>query len=288
MKTKNFAALILTHGRPDNVVTYKSLRRCGYTGKIVLVIDDKDKTLPQYKKNFGEENIAIFSKDEIAKTFDVADTLQEQNASVYPRNASFKIAKDMGLDYFIQLDDDYNDFRYRFSDKQNKSLLGRAIKSFDDTLDALIQFLEDSGAVTVAMAQGGDFIGGVGSNVYKKKLARKAMNSFIFRTNCELRFVGRMNEDVNFYVLNGIKGELIFTPAVLCVNPSITQSVDGGMTELYKNNGTYTKSMYTVMMAPSCVTVRTMGPTNPRLHHHIEWNNVTPKIISDEHRKANA
>jgi hypothetical protein len=284
-----FAALILTHGRPDAVHTYESLRRCGYTGKILLVVDDKDETLPQYQKNFGKENVAIFNKDEISATFDIADTTQEQKGSVYPRNASFEIAKGLGVDYFIQLDDDYVDFRYRFPNPDNTSLLSRAQKSLDQVFDALILLLETSGAVTVAMSQAGDFIGGLKSNVYRKKLVRKAMNSFIFRTNCDLRFVGRMNEDVNFYVLNGIRGQLILAPASVCVNPTITQSTEGGMTELYKDTGTYMKSMYTVIMAPSCVKVRTMGPSNPRLHHSIDWNACTPKIVSDAHRKvANA
>ena len=42
-KTK-FAIFILTHGRPHDVVTFQTLRDCGYTGKIVIVIDNEDKT----------------------------------------------------------------------------------------------------------------------------------------------------------------------------------------------------------------------------------------------------
>ena len=40
-KTK-FAAFILTHGRADDVLTYDTLRRCGYTGKIYLLVDNED------------------------------------------------------------------------------------------------------------------------------------------------------------------------------------------------------------------------------------------------------
>ena len=49
----NFAVFILTNGRPDNVITYKTLERCGYTGKTYIIIDDLDKTKDQYIKNFG-------------------------------------------------------------------------------------------------------------------------------------------------------------------------------------------------------------------------------------------
>ncbi|MEW3551668.1 hypothetical protein MZV21_26770 [Escherichia coli] len=36
----DFCAFILTHGRPDKVLTYRTLRRAGYTGKIFIVVDE--------------------------------------------------------------------------------------------------------------------------------------------------------------------------------------------------------------------------------------------------------
>ena len=39
---KDFAVFILTNGRPDRVVTYDTLKRCGYTGPIYLIVDDLD------------------------------------------------------------------------------------------------------------------------------------------------------------------------------------------------------------------------------------------------------
>ena len=50
----DFCAFILTHGRPDKVLTYRTLRRAGYTGKIFIVVDDEDKTRHQYMAEFGE------------------------------------------------------------------------------------------------------------------------------------------------------------------------------------------------------------------------------------------
>ncbi len=51
----DFCAFILTHGRPDKVLTYRTLRRAGYTGKIFIVVDDEDKTRHQYMAEFGEQ-----------------------------------------------------------------------------------------------------------------------------------------------------------------------------------------------------------------------------------------
>ena len=45
---EDFVALILTHGRAERVHTYRSLRKQGYTGRIVIVIDDEDETAPDY------------------------------------------------------------------------------------------------------------------------------------------------------------------------------------------------------------------------------------------------
>lgn len=51
----------------------------------------------------------------------------------------------------------------------------------DSVFDEMIDFLDVSGAVTVAMAQGGDFIGGLEGGNYKKQLLRKSMNSFFLQ-----------------------------------------------------------------------------------------------------------
>ena len=64
MRHNGFVAFILTHGRPDRVLTYEKLRKHGYTGKIYIVCDDEDKTLPEYRKRFGD--VLVFSKSATA------------------------------------------------------------------------------------------------------------------------------------------------------------------------------------------------------------------------------
>lgn len=283
-KLDKFAAFILTHGRPNDIYTYRSLQEAGYTGKIYFVIDNEDKTEDEYRRLFGSENVIQFDKAAIGETFDIADTRTDRRAIVYARNASFEIAKQLGLDYFIQLDDDYTSFMFRWAD--GDVLKHSMIKNMDEVLEAMIQFVDDTGTDTFAMAQGGDFIGGVEGSAVHRPLMRKAMNSFIFRTDSDLRFKGRMNEDVNIYVGEGMRGRLIFTTTAVMLTQRPTQGTAGGMTEMYLETGTYMKSMYTVMMCPSCVTVRQMGPTNPRLHHSVRWDNAVPKIISDRYRKG--
>lgn len=109
----NFAVFILTHGRPDRVVTYDTLKRLGYTGKIYIVIDDQDDKREQYIEKFGDK-VIVFNKIETAKTFDQGDNFEDMRAIVYARNACFDIAYILGIKYFVELDDDYVSFDWRF------------------------------------------------------------------------------------------------------------------------------------------------------------------------------
>jgi hypothetical protein len=58
------------------------------------------------------------------------------------------------------------------------------------------------------------------------------------------------------------------------------------MTELYLNNGTYTKSFFSVICNPSSVKISTMGDAYRRVHHKVYWDNAVPKIISSIYKKG--
>lgn len=280
----DFVAFILTHGRPEKVYTIEALKNAGYTGRIVLVIDNEDKTADQYYEKFGRENVVMFDKLKKSKEFDTIDIGRDRRAIVYARNACFDIAKDLGYKYFLELDDDYTNFRQRFI-KDNGQFGSWYLKDFDAVVDCMLEFLETSGALTVAFAQTGDFIGGSGSKVFKDKLARKAMNSFFCKTENKFDFIGRINEDVNTYVNLGSKGHLFFTVSDMSLDQTQTQANSGGMTELYLNAGTYVKSFFTVISNPSSVKLYTVGSSHKRIHHSIDWDSAVPKIISSYYKK---
>jgi hypothetical protein len=279
-----FAAFILTHGRPDDVITYKVLRRHGYTGDIYIIIDDEDETASQYVARFGSDRVITVNLKEAAKSVDIGDSMQHHNSVVYKRQAAFGIAERLGLDYFMQLDDDYLNITWRYLPEPDR-IGWHFMQSLDEVITAMIKFLDASGAASIAWAQGGDYIGGVGSQGARKPLLRKCMNSWLCRTDRPVNFVSRLNDDVNTYLLNGTRGDIFFTVSCITLAQVMTQQAKGGMTELYLNTGTYMKSMYSVMMSPSNVKVRIMGETAKRLHHHIRWDHAVPKIISDQHRK---
>jgi hypothetical protein len=282
---KNIAVFILSHGRPDNVITYRTLRSCGYTGKIFIIVDDEDETLSQYQAKYKDE-VIVFSKKDYEQKFDIMDNFDGNKVIVYARNACYDIARELGLDYFFEYEDDYVSFLYRYADKT--VLKSKGIKNFDKILDAMITCLNQTNASTIALAQGGDLIGGV-KDLYASAYKRKAMNSFVFKVNQDpaddVLFIGRMNDDVNTYLTQGKVGKLFAQISVVNLTQVATQSNSGGNTDAYKLFGTYVKSFYSIMAAPSCCKIDMMGTTNRRLHHRINWNHAVPKIIGEQHRK---
>lgn len=273
---EKFAAFILSHGRPDNVATFKTLRKCGYTGRIIFIIDNEDKTADKYIENFGAENVYIFDKKaEIPKT-DHANNFGNNKIVVYARNKNFEIARELGIKYFVQLDDDYNCFLLRFPEQ--KSLI---VKDMDRVFENFLEFYKNNPNLkSIAFSQGGDHIGG-----FNPVSKRKVMNSFFCSTEREFTFVGSINEDVNTYVINGSRGDVFLTINYLQLCQTATQTRHDGLTDYYLLYGTYVKSFITVLYHPSSVLIYMMTSKNTRLHHLINWKNTTPMIIDGKYKK---
>lgn len=282
---KDFAAFILTHGRADNVITFKMLRKRGYTGPIYLIVDDEDEDIPKYIDRYGKDRVIIFNKDEVSRGFDLFDSTDNRGVIVYARNACFDIARQLGYTYFIQLDDDYRDFRYKIDGELN--YIGRKdIIDLDRILEAMLDYYKSIPAASIAMAQGGDFLGGAEGG-FEKVNHRKCMNTFICSIKRPFVFNGRINEDVNTYTTQATQGKLFLTIPFVAINQAVSQSNKGGMTEAYLEAGTYIKSFYTVICMPSAIKVSMMkGRKYTRLHHRLDRRSIFPRIISESYRKV--
>ena len=288
---RRFAAFILTHGRADRVYTYNTLRKHGYTGKIYLLCDSEDEQLEEYRERYGD-SVIVFDKQEAINITDSGDNFKKRNSVVYARNYNFKVAAELGLTHFWQLDDDYILFEYRADNNNEYIYKYTPITRLDEILSAMCDFLDESGAYAVAMAQSGDFVGGDESGFVKLskegKFHRKVMNTFLFRVDRPVKFMGRINEDVNMYVEWGRRGYLFVTVPRLATKQKATQTNPGGLTDIYLDVGTYVKSFYTVMYAPSCVRIRDIGYTDKRIHHEVLWRYAVPAILDEKYCKRKA
>jgi hypothetical protein len=283
-KMNDFAIFILSHGRPNTVFSYKTLRRQGYTGKIYIIIDNADTTANQYYKNYDKQ-VIMFNKKEEAKYTDCCDNFNNLKTAMYARNVCYKIAKKLNIRYFCQFDDDYTQMEYKSDNLGNYS--SKCIKNLDKIFKIILDFYKSVNIKSIAFAQGGDFLGGSNNSEVLDgyKPIRKCMNSWICDTERPLLFTGTMNDDVSTYVRYSIKGYIFLTCMLISVIQVATQAGEGGMSDIYKNSGTYVKTFYTVMQAPSCVKIALMGRVNYRIHHKVQWNNTAPKIIREKYKK---
>ena len=282
-KLSELCLFILTHNRPNDQFTYENLLELGYTGDIYLVIDDEDPSIEEYKEKY--DNLCIFNKDEIKNemNIDMGDNFNNYLNCVIPRNYCFKLAKELGYKYFCELDDDYVYFSYRW-EENNLCRFSDKLYNINDVVNSMIHFLENTGADGVAFAQSGDYVGGLGSSIFKNKVLRKLMNSIFFKTDNICEFKGSQNDDVTLYVRGGSTGKLFLTPYEIMIGQVETQNNEGGLTELYGNN-TYVKTFYSVMYSPSNVQVSVFPGRHPRIHHRVKSNNAYVKIIDEKYKK---
>jgi len=289
----DFAIFILSHGRPE-VQTLETLKECNYTGKYYIFIDDEDDTADEYKAKYGD-HIIQFSKKPMVGTFDLFDNFEQRNTVNFARNMCFRKARELGIKYFAEFDDDYNTFTYRYlrdGDNGPGSSLGTMrIKDFDGVCNAMVEFLDNSGARCIAMAQNGEMQGGCEGKVWKFHARRKSMNTFFFKVTDnpeeDVWFIARMNDDTTTYLTGGNKGELWYQNARLNVGQGITQANKSGLTDMYRQLGTYTKTFYTILALPSCVKVGILGvgKEGGRMHHHTYWEQAVPKLLNEKWKK---
>jgi hypothetical protein len=282
----DFCIFILSNRRPDNIKTLETLQRSNYDGKWYVVIDDEDPTGDQYKKAYGDK-VLVFSKAKIAETTDSCDTSTDRRTPLWARNACWDLAKQVKCRFFCQLDDDYSWFSYRRIGRKDPGgppkYSNFKAESLDIVFSAMVELLETTPSVSsIAFSQGGDYNV---SSEQARRVLRKAMNSFFCDTQRPFKFIGKFNDDVNTYISHGATGKLFFTYCPIQLTQGVTQQNKGGITEAYKENGTYVKSFYTVMISPSSTWIELMGHSNPRLHHTHDWNKVCPKILHEKYRR---
>ena len=282
---KDFVVFILTHGRVDNQYTYRSLCEQGYTGRCVFVLDNEDGQVDEYKRRYGADNCYVFDKLDMRKRIDEVFR-GDRRVIVYARNACFDAARALGYKYFIELDDDYTSFVWRFDAECAYTPKTPKIKNLDVVFESMLRYYINTPLTSLAMAQGDDFIGGSSNQMLRSiGTKRKAMNSFICSVDRPFEFKGRINEDVNAYTQLTSVGKIFLTIVQCNLQQKITQSNGGGMTDVYRDSGTYVKSFSSVIVFPSGVKVTLLNSHHKRIHHNVYWEHTAPKILQEKWRK---
>ena len=303
MNNKKYCIFIISYKRAkicrDN--TFNMLKSINCKASIYIVCSDDDPTIEEYYNIYGKENVLIFNKLDIQKRFniDLCDCYYGENnrmqGTVWVRNACYELAEKLGFKYFLVLDDDYTSFNSRYimyETQKNKEVLNFFYDifkqiSFDEFSSCMFDIIDSQPFIAcTGFAHIADYIGGV--NNFKKGLKFKVINVFFLTTEKRIRFVGRMNDDINTYLLNNNVGRLFLSLYDIFVQMLEVRKVKGGMLDLYKKFNSWMQGFYSVICSPSAVKLGMIGKldkNNNRIRHKLKHDRFTPKIINNVYCK---
>lgn len=243
---------IKSHGRPDKQLTYSTLRKFGYTDKIIIVLDDEDSTYDDYKnKTFdADTSIIQFSKQHYVDYIDCGTNKPKRNVNLYAWCACEDFAKEMSLDSYIMADDDITGFRFRYlEDGHLRST--RITKNLDDIFIGIRNYMLNSdiaGACTgmPQMYLAGDY----NTNLWKYRV----IYQFVFRNaNYDIDWVSEYEEDIVTSIKEANNGKF-FTCLPIIQHDSVQLGKsEGGMKDMYdENKNRFRLAEYGHIFNPSC------------------------------------
>lgn len=275
-----FAIFILSHGRADTMTSWNTLRECGYTGQIFVVIDTEDDQRDRYIENFGAENVKIFDKDDYIDTFDSFDNFRKKSAVIFARLASQDMAAKMGLKYYAQFDDDLDQMYFRWA--EGETLKGCKVKSFDSVVAAMCEFMEvNENIAMLALGTQAMTIGGANGN-FKRGLAWMGSCVFFLKTERHVPWCCTINEDNCTQIRLAMDGKMSFSLSSIV---TMDKEFDGGMQAAY-SDGKWQHNFARVLLAPSACYIGSKRLKNGQVKVVTKGERIFPKILSDKYKKG--
>lgn len=267
--------MIISYRRAARVKTARLLRRLKWTGPVYIVVSSDDDQLSEYQRL--HDNVYVF--DRSAVKCDYYDN-RPPSGPLAARNIAWDIAAELGWTHFVVLDDDYYAMQiYQAWAKQHRELvqntsitISRVPDQWGDRLfNRMWDLLDEVPRILcVSLSQSGD---------RTDYIKRKVMQTFFLRTDRRFEFVARLNDDVTTYYDLGLQGGIVLQMPSLHVKQGQTQAQLGGLTDDYLRDGTYAKSMYTVLRWPAHCQVDYLSDVG-RIHHQIAPYSY-PLIVRD-------
>ena len=280
-KVSKFSVFITSHNSPDECRSFSSLRKAGYKDTIYIVIDDEDPQYEVYKEHVF--NLLVFHKQDYIDKLDIgmSKSNPQRAAVLYARAAVEDFAKDMGLDYFIVMDDDLYGFRYRYV-KDNK-LCSTPVENFDWLIYNYIEFMNTSNSLCLSFAHDGSFIGGADVVKSGKILERRSCHTIYLRdTRKEFEWKFTVNEDYVTSLLYANVGKLMFTLPFVQRNISGMNDRKEGMHDLYNSTSEFERAFYNIIACPWACTI---ADYKGRKVVRTNKNSAYPKIVSSSYRR---
>ena len=271
---EDFAIFILTHGRPNKQYTNHALDKAHYTGKRIMLLDDEDDTVKEYKENYPDVEIILFDKQSYIDTSDTGTNKDQRKCILYAKNAANDIAKDLGFSSYVVADDDIIRFRHRWKQDDGVTYT-QEVKNMDAVIEAYIEFLLSGNISALSFGDARLYMGG-------KLLLGRIPYNFVFR-NTAMQFEWRsaMYEDTVTPVVETINGTYTLgLPNIQFDMKQCDNNAEGGMSDVYAKMSIYERAFTAFMYHPPGIEI-----ANNSVGFELIKNNVFPNLISTAFKK---
>ena len=276
------AIFIITHGRPTNQLTYKTLRALNVATPIYMVLDDEDTTVGEYCQLYGCDRVIVFNKLAYINSTDTGLHEPFHKFAVFARNAVEDIARSMGLRHFLVLDDDIIKFRARY--EENNSLKSGDLKDkFDAVLEKCFDFMDNNNLPCTSFGFTNVYRSGVSALYSESSRLRLCAEAFIRSTAHDVSWRLNMLEDLITSLDAGREGFVWLQLLPIQVEIVMSEGkITGGNSAAYNEFGKYRMNFMPTVVYPDCNSVR---------FHNGEWRTTLteqyslPKVISDSYKK---
>lgn len=281
---------IPSYHRPRNIKTAKYLRRIGYEmERVHVVIDSEADDAAEYEDECSRLccKLHVFDMDEARRRYDYVHRASESRRSAgQARNMFYDIARALGIEQWIVMDDDTEDFQYRIKGihvSGDKSMVRGdvVIASFKMVAD----FQRRHRIGLFGMSQSGDYYG----RTWPYLLWKKVMNTTFY----DARFIyrgerGVQDDDTSQFV--GVLNDGLFTGSTTdCVvlKQCLSATQKGGLTDLYNECKLLNKALVTVIQYPSAVFAMKQKSNGNRIHHRINYRYIAPRLLKVAGHRGN-
>lgn len=281
MRNKNFAIMICTHGRPDKQYTLEALRKAGYTGNVILIVDDEDDTVDKLCSNYEDYNtsVCIFPKQCYIDNVDYGPKLFRK-VILYGKCACENLAKKLQLDTFVISDDDTKQFRYRFIEDGKLRALP-ITKNFDEVADTFVDYLINADLTALSFGFTSSYLKGTSVFDPVTTCNNRVAYNFVFRNSKhKVDWRGSYGEDLITACTSSIVGNVWMNMPVIHNDMVVQGKSDGGMTELYKSQDSLELVQCETMYCPTSMKAQYY---KTRWYGAVQRENTFPKIISSRY-----
>lgn len=280
----NFAVMICTHGRPNAQHTLDFLRNNGYTGKIILVVDDEDDTVTDLMlKTYPNADTIKFDKQEWIDKSDTGTIENQRKCILYAKNYCEHLAQNLKLEAFVIADDDIFNLRYRYpEDGKLKSL--KITQNLDGVINAYVDFMLSTDIVATGFGFTQFYFSGENSFSPENFLKYRVPYNFVFRnTKHKIDWMSWFGEDIITAVMYNKRGYFMQDIPYIQQEIKPLAKEAGGMKETYDSNSDIRLTMQNVMYLPSELKAYRY---NSKYMASIKKDNSFPMLVSSRYKKT--